>query len=463
MGEHEPDEDGKRKRAEALIGDFINEREELREGPRFHVPPFVERRIDGTRTVFYMPVDAEDLEAPANLPAAARPAPPELTRPAQAEVARPAPAVVPRPVPADAVKVVTTEPSGPVVIPPPAEAGGVSRSSPPPIPFRAEARSVPANFVKAAPGPAKTEAPSTTPLPEPAVTEKAPPLPPAPAAPPVTAPFEFPAKLTFEPQKPVSFRKPFVKPDTTGARRPSMQPLQRRPSAKDLIARLRVVKESVETREQVLQRMADAAATPEPFGAEENAPATQEGPQEASDTRPAAPSGAADEAGREAVLASAPAPAPQLELRQKTEGGKLCPSCGSAINDRNRLLICTSCGKVNCDACGRYELSHLKTDIYYEYQFDFPLCLQCYGNAFSIQRLLGRAGVCYGNGNYSYALYYANQAMEQDPESKYAHKVRDLIAKINKAHEAAHERDKEWRLQRKQFVSRNRVEDPSWR
>jgi hypothetical protein len=35
--------------------------------------------------------------------------------------------------------------------------------------------------------------------------------------------------------------------------------------------------------------------------------------------------------------------------------------------------------------------------------------------------------------------------------------------KINKAHEAAHERDKEWRLQRKQFMSRNRQEDPSWR
>lgn len=431
MGEHEPDEDGKRKRAEALIGDFISEREELREGPRFHVPPFVERRIDGTRTVFYMPVDAEEVEAPARLPAAARTAPPEAARAAGAQTAGPAPAAVPRPVPPDAVKVVTREPPGPV----PQEA----------------------------PAPPRPQAPPAATVPETARTERAEPPAPAPAAPPVTAPFEFPAKLTFEPQKPVSFRKPFVKPDTTGARRPSMQQLPRRPSAKDLIARLRVVKESVETREQVLQRMADAAAAPEPSVAEAEAPETVDEKAEASDTRPAAPSGAADAAGQEAVLASVPAPEPQMELRQKTEGGKLCPSCGSAINDRNRLLICTSCGKVNCDSCGRYELSHLKSDIYYEYQFDFPLCLQCYGNAFSIQRLLGRAGVCYGNGNYSYALYYANQAMEQDPESKYASKARDLIAKINKAHEASHERDKEWRLQRKQFVSRNRVEDPSWR
>lgn len=439
MGEHEPDEDGRRKRAEALIGDFINEREELREGPRFHVPPFVERRIEGTRTVFYMPVDAEEVEAPARLPAAPKPTPPDVARPApvevakaaQADIARPVPPAVPRPVPADTVKVVKTEPSVPVLQEPPA--------------------------------PARPEASAMTPASVPAVAEKPPAPAPAPVEPPRTAPFEFPARLTFEPQKPVSFRKPFVKPDTTGARRPSMQPLPRRPSAKDLIARLRVVKESVETREQVLERMADAAARSEPSGAQENAPPSEEGPGEGSDTGAMTPSGAADATGQEALLASAPAPAAQLELRQKTEGGKLCPSCGSPINDRNRLLICTSCGKVNCDACGRYELSHLKTDIYYEYQFDFPLCLQCYGNAFSIQRLLGRAGVCYGNGNYSYALYYANQAMGQDPESKYAQKARDLIAKINKAHEAAHERDKEWRLQRKQFVSRQRVEDPSWR
>jgi hypothetical protein len=157
-------------------------------------------------------------------------------------------------------------------------------------------------------------------------------------------------------------------------------------------------------------------------------------------------------------------PAAANELGQKAEGGKLCPSCGSPISDRNRLLICNGCGKMNCGSCNRYELAHMKSDIYYEYQFDFPLCIQCYGKAFSIQRLLGRAGVCYGNGNYSYALYYANQALEQDPESIYASKARDIIAKTNKAHEQGQERDKEWRLQRKHFAtSRLRQEDPSWR
>ena len=405
MGELKPDDEKMRKRAEALMGDFIYEREELREGPRFHIPPFVERKIEGTKTIFYMPVDAEEVTD-------AGTAPPAPVEPAAA--GSPMPSMTVRPEPAALPQ------------PPAAAARQPQPAAPEPL----------------------------TPIKEQAATS-----PPPPAGPPKQAPYEFPAKMTMEPSRPVSFRKPYMKPDTYGSRRPSLQPLQRRPSAKDLIARLRVVKEGVETREQVLQRTAEATAPVEPAEPAEGEPEleTEAAPQ------PEAAPPAAEVPPREARLAPAPSPTPQKELEQKTEGGKLCPSCGSPISDRNRLLICSSCGKVSCDNCGRYELAHLKTDIYYDYKFDFPLCLQCYGNAFSIQRLLGRASVCYGNGNYTYALYYANQALEQDPESRYAPKARDLVSKINKAHEQAHERDQQWRLQRKQFVSRNRQEDPSWR
>jgi hypothetical protein len=241
---------------------------------------------------------------------------------------------------------------------------------------------------------------------------------------------------------PASFRRPYMRPDTS-ARKAQTQAFTRRPTAKELIARLRVVRDGVQTSPAAAPAEADEAPAeprPEPGGAE------------------------AEEPGEGMAAPSPAAPAAANELEQKAGGGKLCPSCGTPISDRNRMLICTDCGKMNCDSCNRYELAHMKSDIYYEYQFDFPLCLQCYGKAFSIQRLLGRAGVCYGNGNYSYALYYANQALEMDPESMYAGKARDIIAKTNKAHEQSQERDKEWRLQRKQFAaSRLRHEDPSWR
>jgi hypothetical protein len=56
------DEEGKRKREQALIVDYLQERDELSQGPRFHVPPFTIKRIEGTRTIYYAPIgeDAEE-------------------------------------------------------------------------------------------------------------------------------------------------------------------------------------------------------------------------------------------------------------------------------------------------------------------------------------------------------------------------------------------------------------------
>jgi hypothetical protein len=399
MGEKEPEEEQKKRRADALIGDFISEREELREIPRFHIPPFVERSIEGTRTVIYMPVDAGRLETPGKLSAGAVPAHAKEAEPAAPDSSEP-----------------EQEPAGPPE----------KQPSPPAAPLQPAA--VPTTLAAA--------------LPEPAAVAAQPPAPspPPPAGPATQAPFEFPAKLMTGRSGPASFRRIYTRPDTSGPRKTPLEALPRRPSAKDLIARLRVVREGVETKKEAFQGKAEAVVPP----------------------APPMPAQAQAETGMAAATPIEPAAAKELE--QKAEGGKLCPSCGSPITEKNRLLICTGCGKMNCTSCNRYELAHMKSDIYYDYTFDFPLCIQCYGKAFSIQRLLGRAGVCYGNGNYSYAIYYANQALEQDPESRYASRARDIIAKTNKAHEQGQERDKEWRLQRKQFAtSRLRQEDPSWR
>jgi hypothetical protein len=409
MGEKEPGEEQKRRRADALIGDFISEREELREVPRFHVPPFVEGRIEGTRTVIYMPAEAGRVEAPGRMRIKVAPVEEE-------------------------------EPAAPESVSFEHEPAGEAEKTPLP-PAAAPS-----------PAPAAIPEPAAAPAPQPA------PSPPSQAGPATQAPFEFPAKLMTGQSGPASYRRMYMRPDSSGPRKAALQDLPRRPSAKDLIARLRVVREGVETGGQAMQARPAAPAPPATartaMAKEDQAPAAAVSAETAAvQPQPA-----------EARLTPQTVPSAHQELEQKAEGGKLCPSCGSPISDRNRLLICTGCGKMNCGSCNRYDLAHMKSDIYYEYQFDFPLCIQCYGKAFSIQRLLGRAGVCYGNGNYSYALYYANQALEQDPESRYAPKARDIIDKTNKAHEQAQERDKEWRLQRKQFAtSRPRQEDPSWR
>jgi hypothetical protein len=146
----------------------------------------------------------------------------------------------------------------------------------------------------------------------------------------------------------------------------------------------------------------------------------------------------------------------------RSEGGKLCPSCGTPISDKNRLFICNDCGKKTCDTCGGFELTHMKSDVFYDYKFDWPLCITCYDKAYQIQRNLGKAIICYGNGNYSYSLYYANAALVLDPESKYAAKAREIIDRISDTREQTAERDKEWRIARKHFM-RQPVEDPRWK
>lgn len=315
----ERDSSGERKsRAVSLISDYLQERSALREGPPFRTPPFVARRIEGTKTLYFAPADAGE-----------------------------------------------SAPRAP--------------SRPPPL------------------------------------------------------------------------RSSFVRPDTAGLRRalPSTPP---RPSAKDLIARLRVVREGVE-------RSPGGGAETPGAGAPEGGDAragTETGPREEGEKEVRAPPPPP------AAPAGQPAQAVRVEGEGKSGGGRICPACGSPLSERNKLQICNSCGRTGCETCGRYELGHMKSDVFYEYKFDFPLCINCYEKAYSIQRLLGKASVCYGNGNYSYALYYANSALALDPGSRYAGRARELLDMISKAHEEAREREREWRLARKQLSTMHRPGAGKW-
>jgi hypothetical protein len=146
----------------------------------------------------------------------------------------------------------------------------------------------------------------------------------------------------------------------------------------------------------------------------------------------------------------------------KTQYGDNCPTCGSEITTHNRLVICTDCKDQGCFTCNRYDLGHNATNVYYDYDFDFPLCIRCYEKAFAIQKQLGKAKMCFGNGNLTYALYYAQNALKLDPESKYAEKALGLIQRIDDAKKQREVHDSAWRRESKR-ISRARWQDPAWK
>ena len=146
----------------------------------------------------------------------------------------------------------------------------------------------------------------------------------------------------------------------------------------------------------------------------------------------------------------------------KTAGGEFCASCGSKITDHNVPQICTGCGGVRCVKCNTYDQEHLKTSIYYDYQFDWPLCISCYSKAFTIQKAMAKAMTCFGNGNLTYAIYYAQNAIRMDPDSKYAEQAARLIQRVDEARVKKEAMDKAWRAQA-QKISRAKYQDPGWK
>jgi|GEM_PF-2891898 len=130
-----------------------------------------------------------------------------------------------------------------------------------------------------------------------------------------------------------------------------------------------------------------------------------------------------------------------------------CPVCNAEINSTNRLLICNDCGKRSCQKCEVYEKAHLKTNLYFEFKFDEPLCMRCYEKNFTIQKQLAKAYSCYGSGNYTYAYHYAMSALKIDPQSKYTHMINELIEKIEERKEESHKQDIIWKEKRKMLIN----------
>lgn len=206
----------------------------------------------------------------------------------------------------------------------------------------------------------------------------------------------------------------------------------RKPTLRELLGRFKIVKNGVETRREILRKMAAGERFTPPIQVRKRFDADR--------TR-------------------------RAEEFEKTDAGNVCPSCGRIINDENDLVICTECGNKNCETCGKYELKHLKTDVYYNYEFDFPLCADCYEKNYQVQRAIGKALTCFGSGNYTYAHYYAAEAYRIGSKTKFAKRIKELLEKIETAMHSAKEKDNEWRRDWKLLsrrIGRGR-EDPRWR
>jgi hypothetical protein len=153
---------------------------------------------------------------------------------------------------------------------------------------------------------------------------------------------------------------------------------------------------------------------------------------------------------------------PEAETDQaKGAGGEFCPSCGSKYTDHIVPQLCTACGAVRCTKCNQYDHEHLRTSIYYDYQFDFPLCIGCYSKAYNIQKTMSKAMTCFGNGNLTYAIYYAQNAIRMDPNSKYAEDAAKLIHRVDDARVKKEAMDKAWKVQ-SQKLTRAKYQDPGW-
>jgi|GEM_PF-4356068 len=153
---------------------------------------------------------------------------------------------------------------------------------------------------------------------------------------------------------------------------------------------------------------------------------------------------------------------PKAETAEaKGAGGEFCPSCGAKYGDHLVPQICTGCGAVRCTKCNNYEQEHVRTSIYYDYKFDFPLCIACYSKAYNIQKTMSKAMTCFGNGNLTYAIYYAQNAIRMDPSSKYAEDAAKLIQRVDDARAKKEVMDKAWKAQ-SQKLSRAKFQDPGW-
>jgi hypothetical protein len=161
----------------------------------------------------------------------------------------------------------------------------------------------------------------------------------------------------------------------------------------------------------------------------------------------------------EATLGRQPPPDRSVEerahrtLQHDRSGAALCPTCGQRISAANPVLVCTSCGRVACSACGKFSSGQPTGNIYqYEYRFNFPLCQPCFDRHFNIQKNLARSRAYLASGNLTYAFYHAQSARQLEPESPYKAEAEELILQVEARRAQMQKAEKDWDQARRKIM-----------
>ena len=140
-------------------------------------------------------------------------------------------------------------------------------------------------------------------------------------------------------------------------------------------------------------------------------------------------------------------------LQHDGSGAALCPTCGRRINAQNPVLVCTSCSRVACGACGKFSAGPVTGNVYqYEYRFNFPLCQPCFERHFSIQKNLARGKSYLAAGNLTYAFYHAQSARQLEEESPYKADVDALAKQVEERRKQNQKAEGEWDKARKKLM-----------
>lgn len=79
---------------------------------------------------------------------------------------------------------------------------------------------------------------------------------------------------------------------------------------------------------------------------------------------------------------------------------------------KSSVRNCTSCSVDICPSCGEYARVHSQSHVFYKYDFNYPLCKDCYLLAYRTQEEIGRASTYFGMGNLTYAAKHASKAVD---------------------------------------------------
>lgn len=141
------------------------------------------------------------------------------------------------------------------------------------------------------------------------------------------------------------------------------------------------------------------------------------------------------------------------QLQHDGSGAALCPTCGRRINAQNPVMVCTSCSRVACGGCGKFNAGPISGNVYqYEYKFNFPLDQPCFDRHFNIQKNISRGRAYLASGNLTYAFYHAQSARQLEEESPYKADVDALLKQVEDRRKQNQKADKEWDNARKKLM-----------